>query len=99
MCNTVRATGEQMLLEGHIASRFYDGCKQVDLRLVIFKNIKTLLLSVNVMHKLNIFGIHSVKSSVNPLERALFKIEQVFPIYRFSFPLIVILYLYMNCHE
>ena len=65
MRNAVTASGEQML-----PGRFCCGCKQADSKLVVFKNIKTTLLFVDVLQKLNIFLIHSAESSVNPLEQA-----------------------------
>ena len=46
MCNTVAAAGEQMLPDGYIDARFFYGCKQAGSKLVVFKNIKTPLLSV-----------------------------------------------------
>ena len=70
MCNTVTATGEQMLPDGYIDARFSYGCKQANLNLVVFKNIKTPLLSVNVLQQLNIVVIHLAESSVNLPEQA-----------------------------
>ena len=70
MCNTVTVTGEKMLSEGYNDVRFYYGCKQAESKLVVFKNIKTPLLSVEVLQKLNIVVIHSNESSVNQLDQA-----------------------------
>ena len=70
MSNTVTATGEQMLPDGYIDARFSDGSKQADSKLVVFKNIKTLLLSVDVLQQLKIVVIHLTESSVSPPEQA-----------------------------
>ena len=58
MCNTITATGKQMLPDGYIDARFSYGCKQADSKLVVFKNIKTPLLSVDVLQQLNIVVIN-----------------------------------------
>ena len=57
MCNTVTATGEQMFPDGYIDARFSYGCKQADSKFVVFKNIKALLLSVDVLQQLHIVVI------------------------------------------
>ena len=63
MCNTVTVIGEQMLPDGYIHVRFSYGCKKADSKVVVFKNIKTLLLFVDVLQQLNIVVIHLTESS------------------------------------
>ena len=70
VCNTVTATGEQMLPDGYIDARFSYGCKQADSKLVVFKNIEAPLLSVDVLQQLKIVVIHLTESSVSPSEQA-----------------------------
>ena len=41
MCNTVAATGEQVLPNGYNDARFSYECEQAHSKLVVFKNIKT----------------------------------------------------------
>ena len=58
-----------MLPDGYIDARFSYGCTQADSKLVAFKNIKTPLLSVNVLQQLKIVLIH-LTESVSPPEQA-----------------------------
>ena len=77
MCNTVTATREQMLTDGYIDARLSYGCKQADSKLVVFKNTKIPLLSVDVLQQLNIVVINLTESSVSPPEHAYTSLNRV----------------------
>ena len=59
-----------MLPDGYIDARFSYGRKQANSKLVVFKNTKTPLLSVDVLQQLNIVVIHLAESFVNLPEQA-----------------------------
>ena len=63
---TVTATGEKMTPEGYVYARFYFGQSYVDSELVVFRNIKTPLLSIDVAKKLNIVYINTKGSPGHP---------------------------------
>ena len=63
---TVTATGEKMTPEGYVYARFYFGQSYVDSELVVFRNIKTPLLSIDVAKKLNIVHINTKGSPGHP---------------------------------
>ena len=59
---TVTATGEKMTPEGYVYARFYFGQSYVVSKLVVFRGIKTPLLSIDVAKKLNIVYVNTKKS-------------------------------------
>ena len=63
---TVTATGKKMTPEGYVYVRFYFGQSYVDSKLVVFRDIKTPLLSIDVARKLNIVYINTKRSSKHP---------------------------------
>ena len=63
---TVTATDEKMTPEGYVYARFYFGLSYVDSKLVVFGNIKTPLLSIDVAKKLNIVHINTKGSPEHP---------------------------------
>ena len=63
---TVTATGEKMTPEGYFYPRFYFGLSYVDSKLVVFGDIKTPLLSIDVAKKLNIVRINNKGSPEHP---------------------------------
>ena len=63
---TVTATGEKMTPEGYVYARFYFGQSYVYSKLVVFRDIKTPLLSIDVAKKLNIVHIHTKGSPEHP---------------------------------
>ena len=64
---TVTATGEKMTPEGYFYARFYFGQSYVDSKLVVFRDTKTPLFSIDVAKKLNIVHINT-KGSPEPTE-------------------------------
>ena len=64
--DTVKASGEKMALKGYVYARFYFGQSYVDSKLVVFRDIKTLLLSIDVAKKLNIVYINTKGSPEHP---------------------------------
>ena len=63
---TVTATGQKMTPEGYVCARFYFGQSYVDSKLVVFRDIKTPVLSINVAKKLKIVYINTKGSPEHP---------------------------------
>ena len=63
---TVTVTGEKMTLEGYVYARYHFCQSYVDSKLVVFRDIKTPLLSINVAKKLNIAHINTKVSPEHP---------------------------------
>ena len=62
---TVTATGEKKTPEGYVYARFYFGQLYVDLKLVVFRDIKTPLRFIDVAKKLNIVHINPLMAVGN----------------------------------
>ena len=57
---------QKMSLESYVYPRFYFGQSYVDSKLIIFRDIKTPLLSIDVAKKLNIVHINTKGSAAHP---------------------------------
>ena len=66
---TVIATGEKMTPEGYVSARFYFGQSYIDSKLVVFRDIKTPLLSIYVAKKLKIVRINTKGSPEHPVRK------------------------------
>ena len=81
---TVTATGEKMTPECYVYARFYFGQSYVDSKLVVFRDIKTPLLSIDVAKKLNIVHINTkgspetLSSKQRNMRRVLLRIPSQF---------------------
>ena len=64
--DTVTASGKKMARKVYIYARFYFGQSYVDSKLVVFRDIKTLLISIDVAKKLNIVHIKIKGSQEHP---------------------------------
>ena len=63
---TVTAIGEKLIPEGYVYARLYFGQSYVDSKLVVFRDIKTTLLSIDIAKKLNIVHINTKGSPEHP---------------------------------
>ena len=63
---TITTTDEKLTPEGYVYARFYFGQSYVDSKLVVFSDIKTPLLFIDVAKKLNIVHINIKRSPEHP---------------------------------